>query len=287
MKASAVPRVALALLLAFVAFVIVLSVVPLLLSPIQYVGLGTKSYINESVLGFLAAFTLVGAGVLMAPPGLRTIVGSTLFLAGAALAWFAHRGIVRDISPYYGLFQLACAFAGGALGLALIAIRRRSDSQSGSQERHLALALLIPALALVACAALAFARPQFGHLAYVYPHRDQKLPVRHLPLALAGSSPSVRALWISKSAAPELRAAALNGAVGIETDVGSGAGTYSVTELEAPARIELLERQLDAYMRLGLAREIDEGYTPGFFRRFPLPRADLRDAALFQFGPLK
>lgn len=239
--------------------------------------LGSPPWLAEAAAGFFAAaaFILVGAYVA-ASRGLAFPL--LLFAVGAFLSWFLLRGIVRDISPYHGILELACTYVGGGGGvfLFLTHFRRRVGRAS------IAALAFVVAAAVFAASAEALLRPQYGSGGLVYGPNGETQPVRFVWLDGHTSA----AIWSPKANASLLTEAVENGRIEIET--GSGPLTAAATQIRDSEELHRIRVVAEASMADRIKWERDHGFVPAFltsrYRAMQLPpgpvlRAEMRGQA--------
>lgn len=261
------------LLIAGATFLVVAFALNPLIQTVVGVVFGTEAYNFGAALGFVTAVVFVWAGSRPAAPERRFPVALVLFLVGAGAAWFLTRGVVPDVSPYYGWFELAWTYFGGGIGFILALWGSRSLRRGAV----LATGVLLPLFVLTLGVLVATQRPQFGHLGFVHATPGERQGIRWLSNGASGSNRRLLA-WTD----PGDASWAADGRGWIETDIGSGATCASVAPVQTIAIRRGAEDQANQDLRDRVQAEIADGSLPQLLGTLPLPRADLSNAALFQ-----
>ena len=268
---------------AALAFAAVLGVVVPVLG-----GVLTRSGAPEwgifSAIAAVLALAVVVAGTATAPRHHRGWVAGALFGLGALAALRLAPSV--GASPYHALTTYAAACVGGALGLAATA------PHTGRARRLLATAPLLPPVAVAGAAVVYFAPPAYGHPAWVTLPRGEVVRARTAFLRRTGA---VRALapasrWTDDALlllVAERHAAAVSRAAGggrllVETDPGSGPGTYRARRLEVRPLEAALDPLLRAALRATVRSEAASGAIPRVLGGAPLPGRPLDGVAVFE-----
>lgn len=218
--------------------------------------LGSPPWLAEAGAGFFAAAALIFVGAQVAASrGLAFPL--LLFTVGACMSWFLIRGIVRDISPYQGILELACTYLGGGGGIFLCLKHARRVGRA-----RLAASALVVTAGILTASAEALLRPQYGNAGFVYGSDGEIRPVRFVWLDGHTSA----AIWNPNGSASWLTNAVENGLVEIETDPGSGPVRAPATHIRDSEELERIRAVAEASMAGRIKWERDHGFAPAFLK---------------------
>jgi len=249
-----------------IVLAVIVSLAVAWLLNVSLMFLGSPPWLAEAGAGFVAAaaFILVGAHVA-ASRGLTFPL--LLFAVGACLSWFLLRGIVRDISPYQGILELACTYVGGGGGVFLFLkhVRRRVGRAS------LATLAFVVAAAIFGASAEALLRPQYGNGGLVYGPNGEIQPVRFVWLDGHTSA----TIWSPNTNASLLTDAVKNGRIAIETDPGSGPLSAPATHIRDSDDLHRIRVVAETSMADRIKWDRGHGFVPAFltfrYRAMQLP----------------
>jgi hypothetical protein len=228
-------------------------------------------YLTQGAWGFVVAVLVVVLGSILIPNRMRLSVAALLFIAGAITAQYLIRGIVYDVSPQYGLVELAITLAGGGLGLFLIT-RTLKPHIRGAKI----VAFGLPAATFVIAAGYASLFPGYGHFTRVHLESGDVLSAHSA--TIGGQA----MLWTEPRESQLLREIERRIPVAVEFDIGSGASWRQLLTASSDTALRhAVEREIEAEMRRRVEREIADHSTPAFMRNWPATAPRISPDRLF------